>query len=369
MATRKRNEWLEANASDEEENAYDSEELEHAKSRAVSGRRASKRRKLSSESDSEDEDDIADGQNFKIGTTKADPSGSVLAGSEDGRFSTSRFANDFEDAEPAILRDENDNGSIGDPNAASQNRNDEQPKLPKELSSKHLSITAKAARKSGVIYLSRIPPFMKPSALRSLLAPYAPSGLNRIFLTPESPETYSRRKRAGGNKKRSFVDGWVEFLNKREAKICAETLNGQIVGGKKGGWYHDDVWSMKYLSTFKWSDLVEQMAAENVERAARMRLEISQSNKANKEFVDNVQMAKALEGMERKRREKNGPKSDGYGDFGSSAVGVLEDGKPAGKAREGGMLFRQNKVKMKTPTDKSKVEQPEQVMRVLSKIF
>ena len=35
----------------------------------------------------------------------------------------------------------------------------------------------------GVIYLSRIPPFMKPQLLRSLLSKYGE--ILRIFLTPE----------------------------------------------------------------------------------------------------------------------------------------------------------------------------------------
>ena len=35
---------------------------------------------------------------------------------------------------------------------------------------------------------------------------------------------------------------------------------------KKGGYYHDDLWNMKYLNGFKWSHLTEQIAAENAER-------------------------------------------------------------------------------------------------------
>ena len=39
----------------------------------------------------------------------------------------------------------------------------------------------------GVIYLSRIPPFMKPQLLRSLLSKYGE--ILRIFLTPEGKQS------------------------------------------------------------------------------------------------------------------------------------------------------------------------------------
>ncbi|KAL9033043.1 MAG: hypothetical protein Q9214_007699, partial [Letrouitia sp. 1 TL-2023] len=63
------------------------------------------------------------------------------------------------------------------------------------------------SHKPGVVYLSRIPPFMRPAAVTRLLAPFGT--ITRIFLTPEPPAAYAARKRAGGNRKRSFVDGWV----------------------------------------------------------------------------------------------------------------------------------------------------------------
>ena len=31
---------------------------------------------------------------------------------------------------------------------------------------------------------------------------------------------------------------------------------GRSVGGKKGGWYRDDVWNAKYLKGFTWGDLM-----------------------------------------------------------------------------------------------------------------
>jgi ESF2/ABP1 family protein len=154
------------------------------------------------------------------------------------------------------------------------------PGVSKPLTKKNLVATAAAIKRSGVVYLSRIPPFMKPTKLRSLLEPYG--AINRIFLTPEDPASHTRRVRNGGNKKRSFVDGWVEFVNKADAKQACELLNARTIGGKKGTYYHDDVWNLLYLKGFKWNNLTEQIAAENAERASRMRAEISKTTKENK---------------------------------------------------------------------------------------
>jgi ESF2/ABP1 family protein len=77
------------------------------------------------------------------------------------------------------------------------------------------------------------------------------------------------------------------------------------VGGKKGGWYHDDVWNIKYLKGFKWHHLTEQIANENAERAARLRADISRVSRENKHFVQNVERAKMLRGWkERGRKEE-----------------------------------------------------------------
>jgi ESF2/ABP1 family protein len=170
---------------------------------------------------------------------------------------------------------------------------------------KPVAAAQKAAHRSGVVYISRVPPFMKPQTLKHFLAPHAPKGLGRVFLTPEDHASHTRRVKSGGNKKKSFTDGWVEFVSKKEAKLAAETLNGDIIGGKKGNFYHDDLWSMKYLKGFKWSHLTEQIANENAERAARMREEVRKTRLENKTFVEDIERGKMLETMQSKRRAKS----------------------------------------------------------------
>ena len=221
---------------------------------------------------------------------------------------------------------------------------------------KSLAASQLKTRKTGVIYLSRIPPFMKPATLRHLFSPYGT--LNRIFLTPEPTPMYNKRVRSGGNKKRSYLDGWVEFASKKKAKICAETLNGNTIGGRKGSWYHDDIWNLKYLKRFKWDDLMEQVRHEEQVREGRLRAAIQQEARERNLFLENVERAKGEKGMEAKRAKKK--------------VGVEEGGKdPEEEVQEKTRrerTFRQNKVKERDK-DLASYDQREEVKRVLSKIF
>ncbi|KAE8448633.1 hypothetical protein EG329_009058 [Mollisiaceae sp. DMI_Dod_QoI] len=313
MATRKHNEFLNADESeDDQSQGYDSD-IEDLKK----GGRSAKRRKVVSDVS----DDEAD-QDEKVEEEQPE-----LKDTDDSELRTQK-----------------------------KSKSAELPGVSKPLTKKNLVATDAAIKKSGVVYLSRIPPFMKPSKLRSLLEPYG--AINRIFLTPEDPALHTRRVRNGGNKKRSFIDGWVEFVNKVEAKHVCELLNAKTIGGKKGAYYHDDVWNLLYLKGFKWNNLTEQIAAENAERASRMRAEISKTTKENKEFVQNVERAKMLETMEAKKSAKK--RKEGEGAASMTEAPIVKD-KKAERPRH----FKQTTV----ATKKRPEDQPEQVKRVLSKIF
>ena len=62
----------------------------------------------------------------------------------------------------------------------------------------------------------------------------------------------------GGNKKRNFTEGWVEFADRRVAKAVAMALNNVPIGGRKRNYYHDDIWNIKYLPKFRWTHLAEK---------------------------------------------------------------------------------------------------------------
>jgi ESF2/ABP1 family protein len=244
------------------------------------------------------------------------------------------------------------------------------PSKGKPLEASQLAASRRRARKTGVIYISRVPPFMKPSTIRHLLAPHGT--ISRLFLTPEAPATHARRIRSGGNKKRSFIDGWVEFASKKDAKACAELLNGQIIGGKKGSWYHDDIWNMKYLRGFKWDDLMEQVQAEEKMREGRLRAEIQRDVRERKAFLRNVELAKRDRGMNAKRKsrlsnadaDEEGLGKAGHGIQRAEAVAGVEVGKKGKFERS----FRQNEVKVRGGHSPDP-EQQDDAMRVLGKIF
>lgn len=165
---------------------------------------------------------------------------------------------------------------------------------------KKLKAAKKSKHKTGVIYLSKIPPYMKPAKLRQILSRFGE--VDRLFLKKEDDQKHKQRVKSGGNKKTSFEEGWAEFIKKKDAKLCASTLNGNIIGGKKGNFYHDDIMNVKYLSGFKWADLTEQIARENDIRQSKLQLEISQANKLNAEFIRNVEKSKMINKIKSKKR-------------------------------------------------------------------
>lgn len=166
-----------------------------------------------------------------------------------------------------------------------------------------LKTVRKSKHKTGVVYLSTIPPYMKPTKMRQILSRFG--DLDRLFLRREDEKSHRQRVKSGGNKKVMYVEGWAEFVRKRDAKICAEALNGNIIGGKKGSFYHDDIMNLKYLPGFKWADLTDQIARENDVRQAKLDLEISQANKLNAEFTRNVEKSKMLQNIKNSKKRKN----------------------------------------------------------------
>ncbi|MCJ1360492.1 MAG: RNA-binding ATPase activator esf2 [Icmadophila ericetorum] len=255
------------------------------------------------------------------------------------------------------IADNNEQDDSSNPSAATT---DISAKTVKPLNASQLAASQKAARKTGVMYLSRIPPFMRPQTVKHLLTPYG--NITRLFLTPEPPASYSRRIHSGGNKKRSFIDGWVEFSSRKHAKACAQAINGQIVGGKKGGWYHDDIWNVKYLKGFKWADLMEGVRSEERVREGRLRAEIAREGRERKAFLEGVEKGKMLRTRLEKEESRKGKGED---DDSEKIMEAEETPKKQSKGFE--RRFRQNEVKVKNT--RTVEEQPDEVKRVLSKIF
>lgn len=319
MAPEKKNEFLDAADSEEDSDAGFNSDDDMRK-----GGRSAKRRRI----DYDDDDDLAS----NLDNDASD-------GEEDVEETETKDA----------AKDEDESGKEMHKKSKSKTKDASSSDLPdvtRPLMKKNLVASEAAIKKSGVVYLSRIPPFMKPQKLRNLLEPYGT--INRIFLAPEDPTAHARRVRGGGNKKKTYTEGWVEFVKKKEAKAVCEMLNARTIGGKKGSYYRDDLWNLLYLNGFKWHNLTEQIAAENAERTSRMRAEIGKTTRENKEFVKNVERAKMLDGMQAKAKKRK-----------------TDDGEERA-VRQPSRSFQQ------VPLAKKKTEvedQPADLSRVLSKIF
>lgn len=173
----------------------------------------------------------------------------------------------------------------------------------KPLSKKKLEKHLAAAENRGVLFFSRVPPFLKPMTLRTLLSGMGTEVL-RIYLAPEDGRSRAGRVRAGGNKKKSYTEGWVEFDNKRRAKRIASTLNNTPIGGGHRSFYAHDLWNVKYLHKFKWSHLTEKIAYEARVRQDKMRAELAIAKKESAFYMQKVEQAKAIQAMEERKHSR-----------------------------------------------------------------
>jgi ESF2/ABP1 family protein len=326
---------------EDEDQSYDSAE-EEVKGRSALGHssgRPLKRRRL----DPDDSDGESDGDHHDSGTNSISK----------------------ETLEAPPKPKPNPSSSYEGDEAHDRSRGPDDPVSASHTSSTKLS-SSKPTRKPskpGVVYLSRLPPYLKPSTLRTLLTQRGFHPITKVFLTPANASTHSNQPRTKrSNRRQTYTDGWIEFASRRTARLCAETLNATIVGGKKGGWYHDDVWNVKYLRGFGWGDLMEGVRRERKEAEARVDQERRKAGREARLFVERMERGKISEAMRKKRKKKGGENGEARDD--------AHDGDGTGEVRR---TFRQNEVvweRERRGRDKGNDEGLDgDVKRVLSKIF
>ncbi len=252
MAPEKRNKFLDADESEDDiSQGYNSEAEELQK-----GGRSAKRRKFSKDVDTNgsDKDDVV-----SAGEDDADASSIEEGEEEEGE------EEEGVGGEKELRQTKNPDDGEGN-NMQPTDQTNDLPDVSRPLTKKNLVASEKAVKRSGLVYISRIPPYMKPTKLRQLLEPYGT--INRIFLSPEDPQEHTRRVKQGGNKKRMYTDGWVEMVNKKDAKNAVALLNARTIGGPKGTYYRDDIWSLRYLNGFKWVRSIFKQHVGGVSRLA-----------------------------------------------------------------------------------------------------
>ncbi|ORX39633.1 hypothetical protein BD324DRAFT_648271 [Kockovaella imperatae] len=160
----------------------------------------------------------------------------------------------------------------------------------------------------GIVYISRLPPGMTPQKVRHLMAKWGDVGKvyaqRKDAVTGYDPHHNEKKKKT--HVQANFSEAWVEFLDKAVAKTVAKMLNAQVIGGKKGDRWRDDIWTMRYLSGFKWEMLGEQVAYEKQAHQARLRNEIARSKSEQSEYLKNVELARVLNKRKAKTSQANG---------------------------------------------------------------
>ena len=151
-------------------------------------------------------------------------------------------------------------------------------------------------RRSGVLYMSRVPIGMRIIDIRKLLDDY---GIQRCYFVP-----YKKKlQNVDGRRVQAYKEGWIEFEDKIYAKLAEYQLNGKPIGGNKKCIYRDELWNLKYLHKFKWNDLVESMTLEKKIQEKELKIEIAQSKRENDFIIKNYEKSKKY--LNKKREMEN----------------------------------------------------------------
>ncbi|KAF0992655.1 hypothetical protein HZS_4634 [Henneguya salminicola] len=155
----------------------------------------------------------------------------------------------------------------------------------------------------GIMYVSNLPPAIKPLSIRQLLSPYGDIG--RVFLKKNSNDDDIVRKKERGN----FEEGWVEFLDKKVAKSLALKLNNTNMGIKKRHKYYDYIWNIRYLPKFEWSSVNRTRGLEPGAYCQKKGVQMLKTKKEVKFFLDKADKNRLLNKIQAKKSSKK-PKND-----------------------------------------------------------
>jgi ESF2/ABP1 family protein len=162
--------------------------------------------------------------------------------------------------------------------------------------------TKRKSKKTGVVFLPRVPKYMGPGEAKNYFQSFGFS-INRSFFRPESRKAREARGKRGGNLLRKvFSEAWIEFERKSHAKMVAKSFNSQRVGGKAS--YCNDIWNIRYLSGFKFEDLMEEEVYKKEMHDRKVRQQIELAKQETQSYMETVSLAKKIEYAKKKRRER-----------------------------------------------------------------
>ena len=207
-----------------------------------------------------------------------------------------------EEDENSYSKENNNSNSSKEINNQSENNNENIPDINEiDIKNENDELTVQELRekirRSGVLYMSRVPIGMKIIDIRRLLEDY---GIQRCYFIPLK----KKLKNVDGKRVQAYKEGWIEFEDKLYAKLAEYELNGKPIGGNRKCIYRDELWNLKYLHKFKWNDLVESMTLEKKIQEKKLKIEIKQSDRDNNFIVKNYEKSKKY--LNKKRElEKN----------------------------------------------------------------
>lgn len=159
-------------------------------------------------------------------------------------------------------------------------------------------------RKRGVLYVARVPPRMTPTKVKSLLSDFGE--VTRVYLVEEDAAARKRRRKAGGSGSKRYIEGWIEFADKKIAKHVAASLNNTPISNHKRNIHYGDLWNLKYLRKFQWAHLTEKVAYERRVREQKLRVEMMHARKENAAYTQLVETGKKLDKIEARRKRRHG---------------------------------------------------------------
>lgn len=136
-------------------------------------------------------------------------------------------------------------------------------------------------RSRGVIYFSSVPTDMRPAEIRNEFERFGPIHRHKFVAAPNkknagsSATTAMKGLRSNGlvgnmvaKGGLQFIEGWLEYDSSAEAQEAANQMNAKEVFVKRRRRCHGQVWNVKYLPGFQWSDLISERETER--RADRL---------------------------------------------------------------------------------------------------
>jgi len=157
-------------------------------------------------------------------------------------------------------------------------------------------------RNRAVIYIARVPPKMTPNKVKTLLSSFGE--VTRVYLVEENPNARKRRRKAGVSSRKKYIEGWIEFQDRKVAKQVARELNNTPISNQKHNPHYGDIWNLKYLRKFQWANLTEKVAYERRVREQKIRLEMMQAKKENSAYKTLVERGEKMDRIEERRAKK-----------------------------------------------------------------